>query len=306
MIAAIIQDSPIINQKSETIQKTLDLIDIASNTGADLIVFGETWLCGYPVWLDICSNVAIWDHEPVKTVWSEMYNSAIDISKGDLELIQKAAKAKKIWIVIGANEKIGKGKGNGTLFNSVITISNIGQIENVHRKLMPTYTEKLVHGTGDGAGLKSIETSFGNLGALICWEHWMPLTRQAMHDEAEDFHIALWPFVKEMHQICARQYAFEGRCHVISVGQIMEASQLPSALDMPSHLSPNDIIMKGGSSIYGPDGSIILEPVYNERKIIYQELNLNLNTPEKMNLSVSGHYNRPDIFSFEINKNRQY
>ncbi|MDG2449699.1 MAG: nitrilase-related carbon-nitrogen hydrolase [Saprospiraceae bacterium] len=95
MIAAIIQDSPIINQKSETIQKTLDLIEIASNTGADLIVFGETWLCGYPVWLDICSNVAIWDHEPVKTVWSEMYNSAIDISNGDLELIQKAAKAKK-------------------------------------------------------------------------------------------------------------------------------------------------------------------------------------------------------------------
>ncbi len=306
MIAAIIQDSPIINQKSETIQKTLDLIEIASNTGADLIVFGETWLCGYPVWLDICSNVAIWDHEPVKTVWSEMYNCAMDISNGDLELIQKAAKAKKIWIVIGANEKIGKGKGNGTLFNSVITISNIGQIKNVHRKLMPTYTEKLIHGTGDGAGLKSIETSFGNLGALICWEHWMPLTRQAMHDEAEDVHIALWPFVKEMHQICARQYAFEGRCHVISVGQIMEASQLPSALDIPSHLSPNDIIMKGGSSIYGPDGSIILEPVYNERKIIYQELNLNLNTPEKMNLSVSGHYNRPDIFSFEINKNRQY
>ena len=306
MIVAIIQDSPEINKKSETIEKTLDLISQASSRGADLIVFGETWLCGYPVWLDVCSDVAFWDHEPVKSVWSEMYSSAIDLNSNDLGTIKKTAKEHKVWLVIGANEKISKGKGNGTLFNSVITISSDGIIMNTHRKLMPTYTEKLVHGTGDGAGLNSIETSFGNLGALICWEHWMPLTRQAMHEEAEDIHIALWPFVKEMHQICARQYAFEGRCHVVSAGQIMKVSQLPSQLQLPENLNDSDWVMRGGSSIYGPDGSIIMAPVYDKKEIIIQELDLSSNIAEKMNLSVSGHYNRPDVFDFNVNRERQY
>ena len=306
MKVAIIQDSPVFNDLDKTVEKTVAFIDEVSKNNVDLVVFGETWLCGYPVWLDICPNVAIWDHAPVKEVWAEMYNSAVDIKSDSLRPIQKAAIDNSVWIVIGANEKISKGPGNGTLFNSVITISNQGEIVNCHRKLMPTYTEKLVHGTGDGAGLKSISTEFGQLGSLICWEHWMPLTRQAMHEEAEDLHIALWPFVKEMHQVCARQYAHEGRCHVISVGQVMFASQLPSALELPADMTPDKMIMKGGSSIYGPDGSIILEPQYGERKIIYQELDLRKNTAEKMNLSVTGHYNRPDVFKLEINKERQF
>jgi predicted amidohydrolase len=306
MVIAIIQDCPVINELSATIQKTIIFINQAASKGADLVVFGETWLCGYPVWLDVCSDVAFWDHEPVKQIWSEMYDSAVDLSQNDLTPILNAAKENKVWVVIGANEKISKGRGNGTLFNSVITISDKGEIVNSHRKLMPTYTEKLVHGTGDGAGLRSVSTHFGNLGSLICWEHWMPLTRQAMHEEAEDIHIALWPFVKEMHQICARQYAFEGRCHVISVGQVMSVSQLPTALDIPKGLKPSDLVMKGGSSIYGPDGSIVLSPVIGEKKIIFQELDLSINVSEKMNLSVSGHYNRPDVFDFSVNKKRQF
>jgi len=306
MKVAIIQDSPVYNDLESSLQKTFDLMSDASKENVNLIVFGESWLCGYPVWLDICDDVALWDHPPVKKVWAEMYDNSVDLRSNVLDPILKAAKEYNIWIVIGANEKISKGPGNGTLFNSVITISNQGEIVNCHRKLMPTYTEKLVHGAGDGAGLKSIDTEFGRLGSLICWEHWMPLTRQAMHEEAEDLHIALWPHVKDMHQICARQYAFEGRCHVISVGQVMEANELPSQLALPKGIESTDIIMRGGSSIYAPDGSIILAPLYDERKIIYQDLDLKMNTPEKMNLSVTGHYNRPDVFDFKVNKKRQF
>jgi len=306
MKAAIIQDSPVYNNKKKTIHKTLDLISDAKSGGADLVVFGESWLCGYPVWLDICKDVALWDHEPVKEIWADTYRSAIDTTSDDLNSICKLASDSNIWIVIGANEKISKGPGNGTMFNTVYTISNKGSIANHHRKLMPTYTEKLVHGQGDGAGLQSIETSFGRLGSLICWEHWMPLTRQAMHNEAEDLHIALWPFVKEMHQICARQYAFEGRCHVISVGQTMTAEELPQNLDISSAVNHNGYLLKGGSSIYGPDGSVLMQPLYEEKKIIFKELDLSINTKEKMNLSVSGHYNRPDVFNFQINKKRTF
>ena len=306
MRIAIVQDGPIYNDLPKTIEKTCQLITEAANQQADLVVFGESWLCGYPAWLDICQDVAFWDHEPVKKVWQEMFENAIEANGEPLNEIKKHINDCNLWAVIGANEKIKKGPGNGTLFNTVFTISQSGEIVNHHRKLMPTFTEKLVHGLGDGAGLKSVDTPFGNMGALICWEHWMPLTRHVMHEEAEDLHIALWPYVKEMHQVCSRQYAFEGRCHVVSVGQIMSAAEIPEELRHPDHLESNDLVLRGGSSIYGPDGSIVLSPVHNERKIIYQDLDLKSNIREKMNLAVTGHYNRPDVFQLKVNRIRQF
>ena len=203
MIISIVQDGPVFNNKKQTIQKTIELVGQAKKGGADLVVFGETWLCGYPVWIDICRDAALWDHEPVKSIWADMYDSAIDLSSRDFDKLKKVVTDEKIWAVMGMNEKITKGPGNGTLINAVLTISDKGEIVNHHRKLMPSYSEKLVHGVGDGAGLNSVKTPFGNLGALICWEHWMPMARQVMHDEAEDLHIALWPYVgfAEIHQL---------------------------------------------------------------------------------------------------------
>lgn len=306
MRIAIVQDGPEYNDLRKTVDKTCNLISEAAKEQVDLIVFGESWLCGYPAWLDVCSDVGFWDHEPVKEVWRDMYENAIDVNGSEVSLIQKTIKECGVWAIIGANEKITKGPGSGTLFNTVFTINHKGELANHHRKLMPTFTEKLVHGLGDGAGLKSVDTPFGKLGALICWEHWMPLTRQAMHEEAEDLHIALWPYVKEMHQVCSRQYAFEGRCHVVSVGQIMSAEEIPPGLTLPDSIGKKDLLLKGGSSIYGPNGDVLLAPVYNDRKIIYQDLDLSSNIKEKMNLSVTGHYNRPDVFRFDVDRRRQF
>ena len=288
-------------------EKATDLVNSAASEGAELIVFGETWLSGYPSWLDYCKDVNLWDHEPVKEVYALTYQNSVTIPGPQTELLGRLAREKGLCIVIGLNEKVETGKGNGSLFNSLITINRDGKIANHHRKLVPTYTEKLVWSPGDGHGLNSVETEFGRLGGLICWEHWMPQTRQAMHECGEHIHVAVWPWVHDIHQLASRQYAFEGRTFVIAAGQILKVSDLPSQLELPEHLKdPEELILKGGSCIYGPDGSTILEPQYNiDDTLICEIEDLEKTVKERMNLDVSGHYNRPDVFDLRINKERK-
>ncbi len=304
MRLAIIQDSPVYNDLKMTIDKTVDAIERAGREQCELIVFGETWLSGYPAWLDIGTDTALWDHAPVKDIWVNMYKNAIDLEEGRLKPIQTALKKHQMYAVIGINEVVTKGIGNGTIYNAILTFDANGVIVNHHRKLMPTYTEKLVHGMGDGHGLNVVQTPFGRIGSLICWEHWMPLARQAMHEGAEDVHIALWPFVKGSHQIASRHYAFEGRCYVVAVGQILQASELPPSIQVTPGIKPFDLVLRGGSAVYGPDGAVVLEPVYDKHAHLYVNIDIDRNIGEKMNLAVSGHYNRPDVFNFKVNKQR--
>ncbi len=305
MKVAIVQDGPVYNDLSKTIEKTCDLISTVAAQKVDLIVFGESWLSGYPIWLDICDDVNLWDHPPIKKLWADTYHNSIDIHSNSLKPIQQQLAQHNMHAVIGANEKVETGKGNHTLYNAIFTFNNKGEVVNHHRKLMPTYTEKLVHGLGDGHGLNSINTSFGKLGSLICWEHWMPLARQAMHDAGEDLHIALWPFAKDIHQLASRHYAIEGRCHVIAVGQMMHRSELPEGLTISENAGlTSDWLLRGGSSIYGPQGETIMAPLYEEKQLIIQELDLSKNTAERMNLATSGHYQRYDVFGFEVDRRR--
>ncbi len=306
MKIAIIQDGPIYYDLNKTLKKTADYLKEAKANAADLAVFGECWLSGYPIWLDIGSDINLWDSQSVKEVWAEMYHNSICVISKEMDILKKSIKNVGMWVVMGVNEVIHSKKGNSTIYNTILTFNPQGEIVNHHRKLKPTYTEKLVHGPGDGAGLKSIETNFGRLGSLICWEHWMPMARQAMHDSAEDLHVALWPYAKEMHQLASRHYAHEGRCHVVAVGQIMKAKELPKQISISSAITLDEdgLVMKGGSAIYGPDGSTILSPQYGFSKIIIQELDLGKNLLERMNLSVSGHYQRHDIFNYSVDKSR--
>ena len=306
-LIAIVQASPVHQNLGASLKKALAYIKDAGSKGAKLIVFGECWLCGYPAWIDNGLNVAKWDHPPIKNAFMQMYKNSVSIDSEAIHQLKEAAKINNISIVIGVNEVIEKGPGNGTIFNSLLTINSKGDLANHHRKLMPTFNEKLLYGLGDGAGLNAVETPIGRVGGLICWEHWMPLTRQAMHDQAEDIHVAVWPYVKEMHQIACRQYAFEGRCYVIAVGQIMKVSDVPSGIELPKKMTkhPDNLMLSGGSCIIGPDGQFILEPQHKTDDIIYTTIPGNDNLiREKMALSVSGHYQRPDVFELKIKKER--
>ncbi len=298
----IVQASPVFNNLEASLEKAVGLIAEAARQGAKLAAFGETWLAGYPAWLDYCGNAALWNHQPTKEVFGLMRRNSVVVGSRETEILANAARENKITVVIGANERVEKGIGNGTLYNSLLTFDETGRLANHHRKLIPTYSERMVHGQGDGDGLQAAETAAGRVGGLICWEHWMPLARQAMHNAGEQIHVAVYPTVHEMHRIASRQYAFEGRCFVLAVGLMMLEKDLPAALADDSQINSNAPILRGGSCIVAPDGRFIVEPVFDEEKIITAEIDLSQIDEEKMTLDVSGHYQRADVFSFAVNR----
>jgi nitrilase len=299
---AIAQSAPVYLDKRASLAKALDLIQQAAKTGARLVAFGETWLPGYPAWLDVCPGAALWENTSAKDIFAKLRNNSITASGEEVNALSEAARDLKIAIVIGASERVDAGPGNGTLYNSLLTISEDGHLKNHHRKLVPTYTERLVWGNGDGAGLEAVPTSVGRVGGLICWEHWMPLARMAMHNSGEHIHVAVWPTVHELHQLASRHYAFEGRCFVLAVGLMMPAKDLPRDLHDGVTLRPGDgqWIERGGSAIIGPDSRYVLDPVFDREELLISDLNLTLIDREMMTFDVSGHYARPDLFRFEI------
>jgi len=298
---AIAQSAPVYLDKQASLAKALDLIQQASKRGAQLVAFGETWLPGYPAWLDVCPGAALRESASAKDVFSRLRANSIVVPGEEVNALRKAARNLKIAIVIGANERVDAGPGNGTLYNSLLTISDDGQLRNHHRKLVPTYTERLVWGNGDGRGLEAVPTSAGRVGGLICWEHWMPLARMAMHNSGEHIHVAGWPTVHELHQLASRHYAFEGRCFVLAVGLMMTAEDLPREFreEVTLPLGEGQWVERGGSAIIGPDSRYVLDPVFDREELLVADLDLTQIDREMMTLDVSGHYARPDIFRFE-------
>ncbi len=298
---AIAQSAPVYLNKRASLTKALALIQQAAERGARLIAFGETWLPGYPAWLDVCPGAALWENASAKDIFAKLRNNSITVPGEEVNALREAARDLKIAVVIGASERVDTSPGYGTLYNSLLTISENGQLKIHHRKLVPTYTERLVWGNGDGRGLEAAPTSAGRVGGLICWEHWMPLVRMAMHNSGEHIHVAVWPSVHELHQLASRHYAFEGRCFVLAVGLMMPTEDLPRELDDGVALRPGDgqWIERGGSAIIGPDSRYVLDPVFDREELLVSDLDLTQIDREMMTFDVSGHYARPDLFRFE-------
>ncbi len=299
---AIVQAGPVFMKLEASLVRAVKFISEAAELGAKLVVFGETWLPGYPAWLDYCPSAALWNHEPTKEVFAELRHNSLVVPSNETKTLSAAAADHRVVLVVGVNERVDQGPGNGTLYNSLLTFGSDGTLLNHHRKLVPTYTERLVWGQGGGEALGAVDTSLGRIGGLICWEHWMPLARQVLHDSGEHIHIAVWPTVHEMHQIASRHYAFEGRCFVIAAGLLMQVRDIPAQLQVVSELAgmPDHFLLRGGSSIIGPNGRYIVEPVFDEERLIVAELNLEAIEGERMTLDVSGHYQRADLFDLKV------
>jgi predicted amidohydrolase len=295
-----------------SLEKACALVEQAAGAGAQIIAFPETWLPGYPIWLDWAPRAAEWDYAPAKALYRLLFEGAVSIEYPGggphLEPLLSAAKRTGSYIVMGVHERDG-----GTLYNTVITIAPDGLEFKIHRKLVPTYGERLVWGRGDGSTLGVMGTPHGNLGGLICWEHWMPLARAAMHALGETVHVAQWPAVKDLHHIASRHYAFEGQCYVLAAGAVLTKAdaldgfhslQRPdsAALELLGSMPCEDdhLLLQGGSAVIAPDSSYVAGPVHDEAAIITAEIDPARITESYLTIDTQGHYSRPDVFHLKV------
>lgn len=298
------QKAPVYLDLAASLERLHAMMAEAAAANSQLLVLGESWLSGYPAFLDYVPGAAIWDAPETKAVYAQMVANAWQLGGPADARIQALCQQHQLALCIGANERIADGPGHGSLYNALLIYDKTGKLQVHHRKLVPTYTERMVHAQGDAQGLHPAKIDNVNVGGLICWEHWMPLSRQVLHDAGEAVHVALWPTVHERHQIASRHYAFEGRCYVLAIGQLLAANELPSQLKLPDDTKPDALLMRGGSAIIGPDGHYILEPRFDESFIETIELDLEALKHEQMTLDVSGHYARPDVFRYHVNRHR--
>lgn len=297
----------------KSLERAAALIGKAAGESTDLLVFPETWLCGYPVWLDYAPDSGIWNHPAPKILYRLLCENALVKDDSDYKKLSEMAQEAGLMLVMGAQELQGR-----SLYNSMIFFHPDGSSV-LHRKLIPTYTERLIWARGDGSTLGSTEIDGWNIGGLICWEHWMPQARAYMHSLHEHIHIAQWPGVKEMHLIASRHYAFEGQCYVIASGCRLLKEELMQAIDHIPDPKEREILNKffkamgteqdknllmGGSAVIGPDGNIMTEQDEPEKSWITVTLEKNSLIEGSMYLDTDGHYSRPDIFQLSVNRNK--
>ncbi len=287
---------------SRALDLTRSLAADAAARGAMLIAFPETWLPGYPIWLDVCRDVALWDHTPTKQLFRRYAEASVDVGGPTGTALADLARELGVTLVIGVSERVERGPGNLTLYNSLLTFGPDGRLLNHHRKLMPTFSERMLWGQGDANGVRAVETPAGRVGGLICWEHWMPMPRQALHDSGTQIHVAAWPTAHERNQIASRHIAFEGRCFVLVAASVMRASALPTEVTPHPEIvtSPDQWVLRGGSAIVGPDGFYLEEPLFDGPGTLVADLELGRIREESMTLDTSGHYSRPDCFEFTV------
>lgn len=302
---ALAQIAPVWLDKAATLSKIAATIIDAVNEKAELVVFGEALLPGYPFWLALTDGAG-WDKKVNKELHAHYVRNSIQIEAGELDSICKLSKAHKIAIYLGIMERA-KNRGGHSIYASLVYINENGEIKSVHRKLQPTYDERLTWAPGDGNGLRVHPLKQFTVGGLNCWENWMPLARTALYGQGENLHIAVWPGSEHNTKDITRFIARESRSFVISVSSLMKKTDFPK--DTP-HLGAilakaPETLANGGSCIAGPDGEWIMEPVINKEGLIYQELDFNRVYEERQNFDPVGHYSRPDVTKLTVNRERQ-
>ena len=301
---AVVQASPVFLDRDATVDKGVELINEAADEGARIIAFPEVWVPGYPLWV---YGAAGWGDEKAKRAYAQLLAQSVEVPSATTETLSSVAVERGVSIAVGINERSG-----GSLYNSLLYVQPDGHVA-VHRKLVPTHAERIVWARAeDGSGLVVLDTPFGGLGGLVCWEHWMPLTRFVMHAQSERIHVAVWPWGYELAHLASRHYAFEGRCFVLVAGTFMPADALPADFelreDMRAGADPEggeDVLLTGGSGVIGPDGQWIAGPVVGQECIIYADLDLEQVAREQFALDTVGHYSRPDIFELTVDTRKR-
>jgi len=296
---AAAQAHPIWGDKGATTKKVIDWIGAAADADVQLVAFGETFLSGYPFWLSITDGARFNDPRQ-KAAYAFYLDAAVELQGPELAEIAEAARDHKVATYLGIAER-GNGPARGTVFCTLVAIDPAAGLVVTHRKLMPTYEERLVWGIGDGAGLEARTlANRWRVGGLLCWENWMPQARHALYADGEDLHVALWPGGTENTRDITRFIALEGRTFVLSAGALLGPQDIPTAFPLSDDLPSFEY--DGGSAIAAPDGSWLAEPVSGEERLVMADLDLSMVARERQNFDPTGHYARPDVFQVTVDR----
>jgi len=302
---AIAQISPIWLNKIATIEKICTRIKKAGQENCDLIVFGEALLPGYPFWLS-STNGSEFESQVQKEIHAHYIKAAIQIEKNDLDPICKLALEYKIAIYLGTIERA-QNRGGHSLYCSLVYIDQTGTIKSIHRKLQPTYEERLAWAPGDGNGLQVHALKAFTVGGLNCWENWMPLSRTALYGMGENLHIAAWPGCERNTIDITKFIAKESRSFVVSVSGLFSKSDIPDDMPHADYIKSSvpDVMADGGSCIALPNGEWLLPPIVGKETLEIQTIDINRVYEERQNFDPTGHYSRPDITQLLVNRERQ-
>ena len=303
MKVALAQIAPVFLDRDATIARVVDYIGRAGAQGCALVAFGETLIPAYPVWL--CrTDAARFDADDQKQLHALYLEQAVSIDDGHLAPIAEAARAAGIAVIVGVAERAAD-RGGHTIYCSRVMIGPDGSLLSVHRKLMPTYEERLTWGVGDGAGLVTHRIGEFTVGALNCWENWIPLARAALYAAGENLHVMLWPGCVRLTQDITRFVAKESRSFVLSVSGLIREQDLPAHLPQRERIAqPGETLYDGGSCLAGPDGEWILPPAAGEEALLTADLELRRVYEERQNFDPAGHYARPEILRLTVDRRR--
>lgn len=301
---AIIQESPVLLDRSKTIEKAVQLIETAASANAELIIFPEAFISGYPAWIWRLKPGGDWDLN--ERLHSRLLESAVDIDAGDLAPLCDIAKKNHVTVVCGMNERDNV-LSRATLYNTAVIIGPDGAILNRHRKIMPTNPERMVWGFGDGSGLHVVDTNAGRVGTLICWENYMPLARYTLYSEGVEIYIAPTYDSGDGWIGTMQHIAREGRCWVICSGVAYTNSDIPADFPNRDSLYPasEEWINPGDSAVIAPGGDIVAGPMHQKKGILYAEIDPERASTAKRDLDVTGHYSRSDLFTLHVDKRPQ-
>ncbi|HIP73970.1 MAG TPA: carbon-nitrogen hydrolase family protein [Anaerolineae bacterium] len=298
---AVVQTASIMFDAEATAVKACDLIAEAADQQANLILFPEAFIPGYPRGLSFGTVVGNRSPEGRET-WQAYWAGAIDVPGPITEKIGQAAREAKAYVAIGVIERDSQFSG-GMLYCTLLYFGPDGRLLGKHRKLKPTAAERLIWGEGDGSTLTVIESEYGKIGGLICWENYMPLARMAMYGKGVQIYLAPTADARESWQATMRHIALEGRCFVLGCNQFVTKAMYPADLPGIADLAGQpDIMCRGGSVIVNPLGEVIAGPLWDEEGVLYADLDMAEVARGKLDFDVTGHYARPDVFQLLVNE----
>jgi nitrilase len=292
--AAVVQAAPVIFDTPRTLAKLVNLTELAAASGAEIIVFPEAFVGGYPKGLDFGARLGMRSSEG-REDFRRYYESSITVPGPEMLEIAEVARRNSLHLVVGVIERDG-----GTLYCTALMLGPDGSLLGRHRKLMPTALERLVWGVGDGSTITVADSAIGRLGSVICWENYMPLLRMAMYAQGIEIYCAPTVDDRETWLPTMRTIALEGRCFVLSACQYLTRADCPSTYNTIQGNDPATVLICGGSCIIDPLGNVLVEPDFGGEMTRFADLDRRIIARGKYDLDVVGHYARPDVFNLTV------